>query len=465
MRLMFLMFFLLFTTQLFCENDFLLINNSSERSAKGDAGVSEYSDISYAIINPASTIKNKNPQISFTYLLYNNNLNYNYLGVGFPIFSGLFSIHVIYLSLPNLEGSIGGEGTGDYMNYNDMSMIVSESFRLWDFMNMGISFKYIKREISEYKAETFGVDLGVIKDIELFNMDRKKYNNFSIGGSLRNVGGKMEFIEEKEDLPLSITSGIKYKPFFKWSLLFDVNKVKNRGLNSYFGLEYLSPFYLEPRVGIKFEEETVIMTGLGLNVQAGYLKFKIDYSHNLFGQQVKSHSISLNLEIQTVRNIVQKVYKTNIVVKKTNISLSSFKKRGTQRIIVLDYINTSMSDDLEYLAETIPESISTYFAKKENITVINKKAVKNRLEMLEVRLTDFNDDKEMKLLGKLFNADKLITGSYVEINNRIRINTRVIDITTGDIIIAEQTQSDADKEIFLLLDNTAIQLYDKLKKR
>lgn len=446
-------------------SDFLLINNSSERSGKGNAGVSDYSDISYALVNPASTIKNNKPQISFTYLVLNNNLNYNYLGVGFPAFSGTLSIHLIYLYFPNLSETHGGEETGSFMNYNDMCIVISDSFKIMDICNCGLSLKYIKSEISDIKASTYALDFGVIKDFNFLNFEKKYYNNLKIGLSIKNIGGNMKFIQQSEELPLTWTLGLKYLPYSDWSFLYDINKTKLKKIENYLGIEYKTPFYVLPRIGLKFEEETVLMTGIGFNYQTSYLKFKIDYSHNLLGQVIKSHSISLNLEIHPVVKVVKKVIQTNKVVEQksvTNFFLN--EKQKIKRIAVLDFKNTSQSEDLEYLAQTISESIATFLAKQNDIKIMDRKAVVNKLKKLYIELSDFQNEKEMKLLGRLLKVDTLIAGSFVDINNKLRINTRLIDIKTGDVIIADQMQSDADKEIFLFLDKIARDILKEIRE-
>ena len=234
---------------------------------------------------------------------------------------------------------------------------------------------------------------------------------------------------------------------------------------NYFGIEYKTPFYVLPRIGLKFEEETVLMTGIGFNYQTSYLKFKIDYSHNLLGQVIKSHSISLNLEIHPVVKVVKKVIQTKAVIERksvTNFLLS--EKQKIKRIAVLDFKNTSQSEDLEYLAQTISESIATFLAKQNDIKIMDRKAVVSKLKKLYIELSDFQNEKEMKLLGRLLKVDTLIIGSFVDINNKLRINTRLIDIKTGDVIIADQMQSDADKEIFLFLDKTAMDILKEIRE-
>lgn len=290
-------FIFLFINTIIAGSDFLLINNSPESSGKGNAGVAEYSDVSYSLINPASTVKNIKPQVSFTYLILNNDLNYNYFGAGYPLSTGMLSVHLIYVSLPDSSETFGGEEKGEGINFSDVGIIISDSFKIGDIVNAGLSFKYIKCEISDFKDSTYAFDFGLIKEFNFFNFAKKYYNNLNIGSSVKNFGGKMKFIEQEEELPLTYTFGIKYSPYVNMSFLYDLNKTINKDMDHFFGFEYKTPYYFIPRIGVKFEEETVLMSGIGIQYGLDFMKFKCDYSYNLLGQVVKNHSFSLNFEI------------------------------------------------------------------------------------------------------------------------------------------------------------------------
>ena len=293
------LFIFIIINGLIAGSDFLLINNSPESSGKGNTGVAEFSDISYALINPASTSKLRSAQFSFSYLILNNTMNYNYFSGGYPLGTGILSIHCVYVSLPDMNESLGGEDLLNSLNYKDICFIVSDSFKIGDFINGGLSFKYIKREIVDVKASAYAIDVGLIKSFNIGNYSKNTSDNFSIGFSLKNIGNKIQFVEEKEDLPLTYVVGVKYSPYKNLSLLYDANKEKSFELKHYIGAEYKTPFFFIPRVGVKLEEETIIMTGMGLQYAIGGLKLKCDYAYNLLGQEIKNHAIALNLEIGT----------------------------------------------------------------------------------------------------------------------------------------------------------------------
>lgn len=125
------------------------------------------------------------------------------------------------------------------------------------------------------------------------------------------------------------------------------------------------------------------------------------------------------------------------------------------KIAVLPFDNTSGSRDLEYLSKTISESISTSLGKEKKLKVLDLDTINKKLQSLNMTLDDFNILNGDVILGKILNVDTVIRGSYVEMNNRILINTKLVDIRNGTIITSDQIQGDLRKDVFLLLDKTS----------
>lgn len=444
--------------------DFVLINNSAESAGRGGTGAGRFSHISAAIINPAATVNKHVPQISLSHLmLQDNNMNYEYIGIGFPVYNNMVSLHFIYLYLPDTFELIGGEKTGNIINYNDTCILVSDSIKLKDFFSLGISLKYIRREIADISSSTFAVDIGIIKDFSFFNFAKKIYNNCAIGFSLKNIGGKMKFVQTEEKLPLTYVLGLSYSPYPEIRFLYDINKIRMRNLHHLIGIEYITPFILELRTGIRFEEETVLMTGIGIEQSIGYVNLKADYAVNLLGQAVKNHTVSLNIEIKPITKLVIKTnIKEKIVKEHIYVPVVINTNKKITKIAVTEFENISKSRDLEYLKKTIPESISAFLGKQSKLKVIDSDTVNMKLKALSVKLDDFDTLEKQVLLGKILGVDSIIRGSFIEIENKIQINTKIIDIKTGTIITSDQIQGDLNKDIFLLLDRTSKNILNQI---
>ena len=119
------------------------------------------------------------------------------------------------------------------------------------------------------------------------------------------------------------------------------------------------------------------------------------------------------------------------------LNISSFASTK-RRIAVLDFINTSRRDDQNYLIKTIPESISTYLVKSEEIEIVERTRLMDAVEEMKLGLTGLLDETTASKLGKAVGADSIIIGSFVEIREQLRINARIIDVKTAKAITSEQ---------------------------
>lgn len=157
---------------------------------------------------------------------------------------------------------------------------------------------------------------------------------------------------------------------------------------------------------------------------------------------------------EIIANQQQNVEKNTIITINLN-SIGLTYNKNQLKIAVLPFDNTSGSRDLEYLSKTISESISTSLGREKKLKVMDLDAINKKLRSVNMTLDDFNILNGDIILGKILNVDTVIRGSYVEINNKILINTKLVDIRNGTIITSDQVQGDLSKDVFLLLDKTS----------
>ena len=447
-------------------SEFLLINNSAESSAAGGTGVAKFSDISFSLINPASPLKNYSPQISLSHIVLNEYLNYEYLSVGFPLFNLLFSIHFIYLYSPETFEIIYGENTSGTITYYDTSFIFSSALKIKNYFSFGLNLKYIKREVADNKSTGWALDSGIIKEFNFLNFDKRTYDNFALGLAVKNLGTKMKFLESEENLPLTFSFGISYSPYKFISILYDLNKTISKDFFHYIGAEY-KKFYFIPRIGVQIEKEPVLMLGAGINYNIKYIKLKLNYSLTLFGKATKSHFFSLNLAVEPVTKTIvktNKIIQEKIVEKPVYFPVVINTNIKITKIAVLPFENLSNSPDLEYLTKAIPESISSFLIKRKNLEVLDLNSINARLKSLSVSLEDFFIPDGDLLLGKILNVEHIVRGSFISVENKIRVITKVVNIKSGNIITADTVEGEMEKDLFLLLDKTASNILTQISK-
>ena len=86
-----------------------------------------------------------------------------------------------------------------------------------------------------------------------------------------------------------------------------------------------------------------------------------------------------------------------------------------------------------YLTESLASQISMHISEstlfeRENLEVI--------LDEHDLNLSGHIDSDQAKEVGKLVPVNALLTGKYTILNDTVTINCRLIDVTTGEILIA-----------------------------
>ena len=136
--------------------------------------------------------------------------------------------------------------------------------------------------------------------------------------------------------------------------------------------------------------------------------------------------------------------------------------RGDQTVAVLDFRNASGDPSLDYLTKAIPENIITYLGKSGKVAIVERARLQEALGEMKLMVSGVIDEQTAVELGRSVGASSILVGSFVKIEDIIRINARLIDVQTGEIITAEQVQGRAGKEIFQLMDQTAEAMQQRL---
>ena len=133
-------------------------------------------------------------------------------------------------------------------------------------------------------------------------------------------------------------------------------------------------------------------------------------------------------------------------------------------IAVVDFTNTNKDPELDYLVKGIPESIITYLGKRGKVRIVERTRLDAALKELKLGISGIVDEQTAVKVGKAVGATAIIVGSFIRVAGNIRINARLINVQTGEIITAEQVQGPLD-QIFTLMDRTSEAMWAKLVGR
>ncbi|MBP7652452.1 PorV/PorQ family protein [Candidatus Dependentiae bacterium] len=276
---------------------FLKMPVGSRAIGIGGAFTSVAEDINSMFWNPGGLGFLKKNEIMFMHNNYFQDLKFHYLGavlkfdkhksalgLSVTIFDGgIFDRTFITGSQNNPE-----ELTSGGFDAEDMSVSLSYGVELVKNIGLGASLKYLKSEIAEYSASGAAIDLGIQFKPEL-DIPVK------FGLSLKNIGTKLKYLSEKEDLPLTIKAGcnadIEFNDVFCLIPAADIGYSNSSEMSYNMGIEFL----WFKNYGLRFGFDSLNDAGSGITIGAGAKinEFSFDYAFVPYSKLGNSHNITL----------------------------------------------------------------------------------------------------------------------------------------------------------------------------
>ena len=184
--------------------DFLQIGLGARAAGLGGAftAVSEGPVASYW--NPAGLSRLPGRQVSLGHFAWFQDVTLEHGTFAFPVWDDIaMAVSVTYLNYGQIDGyDINGLSTGE-LSAHDISAGLSLGADLSDDLSVGITVKYISQSMDIYRASTNAVDLGV-----------KYYlDNVTLAAAVSNLGTKLTFYKESENLPAAARLGLAVSPF------------------------------------------------------------------------------------------------------------------------------------------------------------------------------------------------------------------------------------------------------------
>jgi len=104
---------------------------------------------------------------------------------------------------------------------------------------------------------------------------------------------------------------------------------------------------------------------------------------------------------------------------------------ATQRssVAVLDFESIGVDD---YLGKAVSEIMRTALIGNSRFQVVERAQISKALSEQKLQKTGLIDDRSAVEIGKILGADLIVVGSVVKIGNAYTINSRMIDVKTGE---------------------------------
>ena len=159
------------------------------------------------------------------------------------------------------------------------------------------------------------------------------------------------------------------------------------------------------------------------------------------------------------------------------ICLLSLMGRGIAQmstLAVLDFENNSLFQSEQYqpLAKGLAEMVITELSRVQTIRVVERRELRSLLEEMKLSQTGSVSGETSVQVGRLLGAHHLVFGGYmVAMDEKIRIDVRIVEVETGLTVKAEEVTGKTSKVLSLLtklskkiLDDLDIKLTKAEKK-
>lgn len=137
----------------------------------------------------------------------------------------------------------------------------------------------------------------------------------------------------------------------------------------------------------------------------------------------------------------------------TAFSLNAF---GQINIVVSDFINKSDILKLDAWERNLPVLIKSHLSVNNQITVLDRGKLDKVFEEQALTLSGLMDSSEVQNIGKLLNADFILSGSVDKQNDDFIISADLIRVKTGQVqteIVRSQNSDLRDAMVEMLANN------------
>ncbi len=159
------------------------------------------------------------------------------------------------------EIDAGGNPTGNTFNESYMDIDLAGAYKLSYYFDVGLTAKYISKNLAGTTASTFAADFGV--------MYKTPIPHLTAGLNIQNIGPGLKFVQTADPLPMNVKIGLAYKMFDdNFTVAYDMNFPNDNAVSANVGGEYWYRDTLVGRFGYQFQG-SIDKNQVGIGGKAG----------------------------------------------------------------------------------------------------------------------------------------------------------------------------------------------------
>ena len=141
----------------------------------------------------------------------------------------------------------------------------------------------------------------------------------------------------------------------------------------------------------------------------------------------------------------------------------ALQDQETKRIALVDFRNLTGNERLDRYKKSVPDQIQTVMARTGRLRMVERGQLEAALSELRLGMDAIVDDQTAVQLGKVLNANAIVTGSYHQEGNQLQFTARVIDVETSEVITGVVERCHVRGDVFGTIDRVADELIEQLQ--
>jgi TolB-like protein len=137
--------------------------------------------------------------------------------------------------------------------------------------------------------------------------------------------------------------------------------------------------------------------------------------------------------------------------------------QAPKRIALVDFRNLTGDPDYDRYQQSIPDQIQTALAGTGNLRLVERGQLESALQELKLGMDAIVDDQTAVQLGRVLQANAIVTGSYQREGSMLQITARVIDVETSEVITGVIERSRMGGDVFNAIDRLTDRLLENLR--
>jgi len=272
--------------------DFLKIDTDARTVSMGSAYTAVSNGVNSLNYNPAGLSGLQNMELGLSHTSWIMDSRIDFAGIAAPLKNKDITLAFGFKRFT--DGNIqsrddDGTLTGSYSAYSQVITLgIGKAIRK---VNMGLNVKYLESGIENENYKSFAFDLGLTRQLNNLPL--------TLGFSVQNLGNKTGYINQKDDLPLTLGIGGLVNIMGGFNIAADVKRlVYEKETTVSFGTEYtifsgVSPLSL--RTGYMSENGLISSRTKGFSFGAGLniLNTQVDYSVTPYNELGNTQNITL----------------------------------------------------------------------------------------------------------------------------------------------------------------------------